>query len=75
METESRTFEEALERLEQVLGQLERGEVQLEELLALFQEGMSLVDYCRRKLADVEGKIAVLLGESEETVPYDREVR
>jgi len=75
MEAESRTFEDALERLEQVLEQLERGEGQLEDSLALFQEGTKLVDYCRRKLADVEGKIAVLLGESGETVPFDRELR
>lgn len=71
MEASDRTFELALERLEQVVGQLERGECRLEESLALFQEGMALLDYCRKVLAGVEGKIAVLLGETGEKVPFE----
>jgi exodeoxyribonuclease VII small subunit len=71
MEAASRSFEQALERLEQVVGKLERGDCRLEESLALFQEGMELLTYCRKVLADVEGKIAVLTGEAGEKVPFD----
>lgn len=71
METPERTFEQALERLEQVVGCLERGECRLEESLSLFQEGMELLDYCRKALADVEGKINVLLAETGHREPFD----
>jgi len=71
METPGRTFEQALERLEQVVGLLERGECRLEESLALFREGMELLDFCRKALADVEGKISVLLAETGQKVPFD----
>jgi exodeoxyribonuclease VII small subunit len=71
MESANRTFEQALERLEQVVARLERGECRLEESLALFQEGMELLDYCRKALADVEGKVAVLLNETGQKVPFD----
>jgi exodeoxyribonuclease VII small subunit len=71
MDASDRTFEQALERLEQVIGQLERGECRLDESLALFQEGMALLNYCRKVLADVEGKVAVLLGETGEKAPFE----
>ncbi len=60
------TFEEALQRLEEVLSLLEKSECKLEESLSLFQEGMSLVSFCRGKLADVEQKISILLKDSGE---------
>lgn len=64
------TFEEALKRLEEVLASLERSDCPLEEALALYQEGMSLLRYSRNKLADAEGKVSVLLKEAEEFIPF-----
>jgi exodeoxyribonuclease VII small subunit len=54
-------FEEAMKQLEEVVQQLEAGEVPLEKAIALFQEGMELSRLCSKKLADVEQKIEMLL--------------
>ncbi|MBS4007837.1 MAG: exodeoxyribonuclease VII small subunit [Clostridium sp.] len=67
------TFEQALKRLEEVLASLERSDCPLEEALALYQEGMGLLRQCRQKLADAEGKVAVLLKEAGEFVPLTGE--
>lgn len=54
-------FEECLQRLEEVVGQLERGDIPLEEALKLFEEGVQLSNSCRKELEDAEGKVEVLL--------------
>ena len=54
-------FEEALAKLEQIVQQLETGVLPLEESLAQFEEGMRLSKICGDKLAEVEGKIEVLV--------------
>ena len=40
-------FEECLERLEQILAELEKGDIPLERALVLFEEGMKLSQSCR----------------------------
>jgi exodeoxyribonuclease VII small subunit len=40
-------FEECLQRLEQIVEQLEKGDIPLEQSLALFEEGMKLSQACR----------------------------
>jgi exodeoxyribonuclease VII small subunit len=55
------TFEAALSRLEQVVRELESGELDLERSLALFQEGVALTRRCSRELTEAEGKIEQLL--------------
>lgn len=54
-------FEAALVRLEQVVRQLESGEIPLEEALALFQEGVGLVRQCNGQLDTAEARIEKLL--------------
>ena len=44
------TFEEGLERLEVIAGQMERGELPLDELLKLYEEGMKLSNELTQKL-------------------------
>lgn len=51
------TFEEAAARLEEIVGQMESGELSLEDSLKLFEEGSSLSTLCYKKLADAEQKI------------------
>ncbi len=70
---QKQTFEETLQRLEEVLAKLERADCPLEEALELFSEGMDLVKQSRLKLSDVENKIAILLKESGQFIPYDEE--
>ena len=54
MNKESKTFEENLQRLEQIVCTMERGEAPLEESLKLFQEGTELVRACGKLLDDAQ---------------------
>lgn len=54
-------FEECLQRLEEVVNQLERGDVPLEQALKLFEEGVQLSNGCRKELEEAEGKVEILL--------------
>ena len=51
------SFEEALTRLESIAEQIERGQVGLEESIAKYEEGMSLVRQCRDMLTRAEHRI------------------
>lgn len=54
MNKENKTFEENLQRLEQIVRTMERGEAPLEESLKLFQEGTELVRACGKLLDDAQ---------------------
>jgi exodeoxyribonuclease VII small subunit len=58
-------FESALEDLEQVVEQLESGELALEDALAAFEKGVGLVKFCNQKLNEVEKKIELLVKDKE----------
>ncbi|GAB7386836.1 hypothetical protein BSNK01_06720 [Bacillaceae bacterium] len=60
-EWEQLSFEEALQRLEEIVDRLEDGEIPLEEAIDIFQEGMELSKLCRDKLGKIEQKIEMLL--------------
>ncbi|MFQ3670744.1 MAG: exodeoxyribonuclease VII small subunit [Verrucomicrobiia bacterium] len=57
---EELSFEEAVERLEELVTRMESGEMPLEEILTTYEEGMSLVAKCSEKLAAAEKKIELL---------------
>jgi len=61
----SKKFESALEDLEQVVEQLESGELSLEDSLAAFEKGVGLVKFCNQKLNEVEKKIDLLVKDKE----------
>lgn len=54
-------FEECLQRLEQIVEELEKGDIPLDRSLALFEEGMKLSQACRSELEAAEGKVEILL--------------
>jgi exodeoxyribonuclease VII small subunit len=54
-------FEDCLQRLEQIVEQLERGDIPLEQSLKLFEEGITLSNACRKELEQAEGKVEILL--------------
>ncbi|WP_178022776.1 exodeoxyribonuclease VII small subunit [uncultured Paenibacillus sp.] len=56
-------FEEAMNQLEDIVSQLEHGDVPLEKAIDLFQEGMRLSQLCGQKLAQVERKIEMIVEE------------
>ena len=59
-ETQSRSFENALEALEDRVRKLEAGEMPLEEALLLFEEGIELTRECHEKLDAADQKIVEL---------------
>lgn len=61
---EEMTFEDAIRELEQVVGKLERGDVALEDSIALYERGAALKKRCETKLGEAEEKVAkITLGE------------
>lgn len=52
------SFEQAMMELEQVVGQLERGDVPLEDSINLYKRGAELKQRCETKLAEAEEKVA-----------------
>ena len=60
MAQEKLTFEQSLQRLDEIVKTLEKGERPLEEALALFEEGTGLIRACGRTLDEAEQKIVRL---------------
>ena len=61
MENKEISFEEALARLEVIVGSLESGKAPLDESLSLFEEGVRLVKLCNSKLDGAEQKVKILV--------------
>ncbi len=56
------SYEAALDELEQLVSQLDAGQLPLDELLSRYQRGAALLAFCRAKLDAVENQIQVLEG-------------
>jgi exodeoxyribonuclease VII small subunit len=54
------TFERALKELETIVGRLERGDVELEESIAIYERGEALKNHCDRVLKQAEAKVEKL---------------
>lgn len=54
------SYEQALAELEQLVARMESGDLPLEQLLAAYQRGAELLQFCRDKLQAVEAQIKVL---------------
>lgn len=69
------SFEEALRALEQVVGQLESGQVDLEKSIDLYDHGATLKKHCEAKLAQAQARIEQITlaenGEPNGTAPFD----
>lgn len=61
MNQENMTFETSMQRLEQIVRTMERGDAPLEESLKLFQEGTELVRSCGKLLEDAELQIKKIM--------------
>ncbi len=55
--SKQKSFEEALQELEKIVGRLESGELPLEESIALFEQGMALSVDCRKTLETAKQKV------------------
>lgn len=54
------TFEQAMKELEAVVGQLERGDVALDQSIALYEQGAALKKRCEDELKRAEEKVAAI---------------
>lgn len=69
-------FETKLKKLEDIVEKLESGEIDIEENLKLFQDGMKLGKECRKMLDEIEQKVSRVLsadGDDVKTEPMDNE--
>lgn len=64
-EEQTRTFEASLEALEQIVQQLEDGDLPLERSLQLFEQGIRLSRECQERLSQAERRIEILLRDNQ----------
>ena len=74
-EKKSADFEQSLERLEELVEEMEGGELSLEEMIKHFEEGSKLAGLCSKRLNEVEQKIEKLVKKDGELleVPFETE--
>jgi exodeoxyribonuclease VII small subunit len=65
IDEQPRTFESSLEALEQIVHQLEDGDLPLEKSLELFEQGIRLSRECQERLTQAERRIEVLLRDNQ----------
>ena len=61
MSNSKNTFEESLKKLEKIVEKLEDGNVNLDDSIKSFEEGVALVKECQKQLSEYEIKIQTLL--------------
>ncbi len=68
-------FEKSLDKLEQLIEDMESGELSLEQSLKAFEQGVKLTRECQTALSDAEQKVQLLLEENDElkSVDFDAE--
>jgi len=66
LKPEKVSFEDALKKLEEIASELSEGELPLEESIRLFEKGMELKRFCRKRLDESRRKISILVKDSEE---------
>ena len=64
-------FDEALQQLEQVVRQLESGDLPLEQSIELYKRGMLLSNDCHQKLQKIEADVAKLVQSSGAVVDFE----
>ena len=68
MPKKTQTFEDGLQRLEEILHALESGDAGLDELLKLYEEGVSLIRSCNARLQTAEQTVKLLQLQPDGTV-------
>jgi exodeoxyribonuclease VII small subunit len=67
------SFEEAMNKLEQIVDRLEEGDVPLEEAIGFYKEGMELSKLCHDKLKSVEEQLTQIITEDGRTENFSIE--
>ncbi len=63
-------YEQAFSELEQIVGQMESGQMPLDASLAAYKRGNQLLEFCQKSLADVEQQIRIL-NEHQQLAPFN----
>ena len=71
MAKKTSSFESSMDRLTEIVEQLENGEFPLDESLKLFEEGVKLVKLCNEKIENVEQSIKILINDNGELKEED----
>lgn len=72
MDEKKLSFEEGIQQLENILSGLEKDDMNLDDMLASYEEGMNIVKQLKAQLTEAETKLKVLQnGEIKETVQED----
>ncbi len=58
-------FEDALEKLEDIVKRMEAGEIPLDQAMKSFEEGIKLIRFCSAKLEETERRVEVLLAKED----------
>ena len=70
MRKEKESFEEKMQKLEQIVGELEKGDLNLDDSVKKLEEGINISKECNKILEDAEKKITILVkkedGETDE---------
>ena len=61
-----KSFEEQIEKLEQIVKELEKGELNLEDSVSKFEEGIKISKECNKELENAEKKITILINQNGE---------
>ncbi len=64
MNPENKTFEQNMQRLEQIVRAMERGDIALDDSLKLFQEGTALVASCSKLLDNAELQVKKVVADA-----------
>ena len=59
----SKSFEEQMEQLEKIVDELEKGELNLEDSVSKFEEGIEISKECNKTLEEAEKKITILVNQ------------
>ncbi|MEF2782989.1 exodeoxyribonuclease VII small subunit [Erysipelotrichaceae bacterium HCN-30851] len=64
-------FKQSMNRLEEIISALEKNEIELEEAIALFEEGLQLVNSCDSQLKNFENRVQELLETYQDSENYE----
>ena len=67
----SKSFEEQIENLEKIVSELEKGNLNLDDSVTKFEEGIKISKECNKILEDAEKRITILIKEDEEIKEED----
>jgi exodeoxyribonuclease VII small subunit len=65
----AQTFEAGLEQLEQIVKEMENGDLPLDRALDLFERGIQLSESCRKQLEEAETRVEALVRRGEKVIP------